>query len=118
MACPDLVALLTVLSNTQKTMQHQLDHQNRSLSAVQVEINDILHIIEYIDVKVTVMSKITKRMKDLYRIRRTIKEEINILQNVILHKKDPLEELTKSAERNQSYNTQAANALTRLGFVK
>lgn len=84
------------------------------LSKVDSKINDINHIIEYIDLPANKMSKLTKLLKELYKIRRVYKEDIIVLRNILQNKKDARSEITASKTRVARHESESIDSLIKL----
>lgn len=83
-------------------------------STINSSINDILHIIEYIDLPANQMSKLTKKLKVMYKFRREIKESSIILQNILKNGKEPSEEIASSYARITRYEAEAIASFKKL----
>ena len=92
-------------------MDKKFTESRDRLSVIQKEINDILHIIEYHKVKVTVMSKLTKQLRLLHAERRILKENVIIIENILKNGKNPDDEISNSQKRNARYEQEAAYCL-------
>lgn len=103
----ELASVTTVLTN------RATDDKQRAALVMQ-EINDLLHIIEYKELSASTMSKVSKRLKELYRQRRELKENLIILENVFQNKKDPAGELKNSEARLAKYKAEADASYQRL----
>lgn len=106
--------LIKELQLVQNKIKAKLESDRAELSVNQKEINDILHVIEYHAIKVTELSKLTKRLKQLYKERRILKESAILLQNVYENNKDPEQELKNSAVRIQRYEDEARESYVKM----
>jgi DNA repair ATPase RecN len=114
MISDDCFKLVTAFSETKAQMEFKLNFVRAANSAVHTEINDILHIIEYIDLPANKMSKLTKRLKELYKQRRVFKEDAIVFRNILENGKDALSEIISSETRVARYEAESIVSLNKL----
>lgn len=92
--------------------------ENRAqLATINAEINDLLHMVEYLELPASVMSQVAKKLKVLYKSRRVVKEDIIVADNILQHKKDAATELKNSDLRVAKYASEAEASFARI-FAK
>lgn len=114
MPSQDLVLTIKDLATVTANLTAQAINDKQKLAAVMTEINDLLHIIEYKELSASAMSQVAKRLKDLYRERRVLKENLIMLENIFQNKKDPTIELKNSEGRLAKYKSEAEASYVRI----
>ena len=109
--CMNLVGELAGLN---LKLSDKLKDDRKTLASLQSEISDILHIIEYLDLPAHKLAGVMKKLKDFYRQRRVLKEDIIMLQNILESKKPAAGELTSSVERTARYKTESETRYKRI----
>lgn len=104
---------VNAFADAANVLNDELNASRLKLSAVQAELNNILHVFEYLDIDASTASRLTKKMKELYKIRREYKEKNIICQNILDHHKNPSQEIVSSMERVLRYKNEAMNSLTK-----
>jgi hypothetical protein len=114
MPTQDLIQSIKDLAAVTTSLTAQATSDKQKLALVLSEINDLLHIIEYKELSASSMSKVSKKLKELYRERRVLKENLIMLENIFQNKKDPTAELKNSEGRLAKYRSEAEAAYTRI----
>lgn len=109
--CSDLVRALV---SAQAPLAAKQTADKAKLAAVNSQINDLLHIVEYLSLPANSMAKVMKKLKELYQLRRVLKEDLIVADNIITHRKDPLAELVNSDARNTKYMKEAQASFDRI----
>lgn len=114
MISDDCFNLATCFSAIIIKMEAKLKSVQDGNSFVHSEINNILHIIEYVDLPADKMSKLTKKLKALYQQRRVFKEDAIVLRNILQNNKEALSEIASSASRVARYEAESIVSLNKL----
>ena len=96
-----------------KLQQHLKDLESQK-SNTEIAINDITHVIEYLNLPADKMAMIVKSLKTLLVQRRNLKEQVILLNNVLSYKKDPATELNASVVRQSKYLKEAEAAYQKI----
>lgn len=103
----DFTEIVTQYDSAHKNMIEALNNERLRCKKVDSRISEVAHIIEYKDLSASEMSKFYKYLKVLYRIRRCHKERSIVFQNIIVHHKNPVDELKESDVRVNRYRKEA-----------
>jgi hypothetical protein len=103
----DIMNDIVNYSDLQLTLKKTLIDNRIILGKLQQEINDILHVIEYMSLPASKLSIVMKKLKESYVKRRELKESIIIIQNIIEHNKNGFVEIEASKVRMERYKTES-----------
>jgi len=99
--------LVTRLVATKEEIATATKKSHDELSHIQSKITDLMHVIEFVSMSASMMSKLSKELKLLLGSRRIHKENLIISENIMKNGKDPFDEMSKSDIRMKRYEIES-----------
>ena len=107
--------MVTTLQNVSKNLSEQRSKLGTELSNLDAQVNHIYHVIELLPLNAAEMSKITKKLKELLVLRRSVKEDINTVTQMMENKVGVIHTVkNKSLERKKQYTAEALSSYNRI----